>query len=77
MSAKIVWDDRFTMLMACASPGSALAYLDLNRSRPSVLRRDTATIQASAAPTSASQAAAKSDEALTALIASGRVLALP
>ena len=68
MSAKTFWDDRFTMLMACASPGSALAYHQtLAQDRPGTLRRSKAT----------DDPVAKADEKLTALVASGRVVALP
>ena len=75
MSAKTFWDDRFTMLMACASPGSAWAYhLGLAHFEPSVLRRDKATPDDGAGQPGQ---AAKADEALTDLVASGRVVALP
>jgi hypothetical protein len=44
MSANTMWSDRLTMLMACASPGSAFAYhLGLTTFKPAVLRRDKTT----------------------------------
>jgi hypothetical protein len=76
MSAKTFWDDRFTMLMACASPGSAFAYhLGLTRFGPDVLRRDMATPETAA--TAEADPVKKADDALTELVASGRVLVLP
>jgi hypothetical protein len=51
MSANTFWSDRMTMLMACASPGSALAYhLGLATFRPVVLRRDKTTETGAAQP---------------------------
>lgn len=62
-------DDRFTMLMACASPGSALAYhLGLVTFGTGMLRRDKAT---------ADTEAEGSNRSVQALIASGRVTVLP
>jgi hypothetical protein len=74
MSARSFWDDRFTMLMACASPGSAWAYhLGLATFEAGLLRRDKATDGGPAPAGDATQAA----NDVTALIKAGRVIALP
>jgi hypothetical protein len=74
MSAKAFWNDRFTMLMACASPGSALAYhLGVATFETGMLRGDKAP-DAEAAPAGEVEQAATG---LTDLIATGRVVALP
>jgi hypothetical protein len=71
MSATRFTDHRFTMLMACASPGSAYAYhLGLATFGPALLRRSKATQGEPTQPEAASDAVGD-------LIASGRVLALP
>jgi hypothetical protein len=42
MSARSLFNERFGMLMACASPGSALAYhLGTDTSKPEIVRRGT------------------------------------
>ena len=44
MSMKTIWNERFGMLMASGSPGSALAYqLGNSLSGPDMMRRNTAT----------------------------------
>jgi len=44
MNLKTLWDERLGMLMACGSPGSALAYhLGQTTFRPMMVRRNTAT----------------------------------
>lgn len=69
MSAKIQWSERLEMLMACASPGSALAYYEL---KANLVRRDKATDDQSG------RAATETvDRQLDALVATGRVVALP
>jgi hypothetical protein len=75
MSATPFWNDRFTMLMACASPGSAFAYhLGLATFGSGMLRRDTTT----ETPAESDGAAAPApNEDLDQLIASGRVVVLP
>jgi hypothetical protein len=75
MSATAFEDDRFTMLMACASPGSAWAYhLGLITFKAGLLRRDKATEPELSAPT---QDQTEGIETLDRLVASGRVVALP
>ena len=67
MSASTVWSDRMTMLMACASPGSALAYhLGLATFEPAVLRRGNAT-ETVAQPARAAEATTGAPEAKPAL----------
>jgi hypothetical protein len=75
MSATPFWNDRFTMLMACASPGSAFAYhLGLATFESGMLRRDKTT----ETPAESDGAAAPGpNEGLDQLITSGRVVALP
>jgi hypothetical protein len=69
MSHRSFTSDRFTMLMACASPGSALAYhLGLATFETGMLRRDKATIEAEAEA---------SKWTVEALIAAGRATVLP
>ena len=44
MNPKTLWDERLGMLMACGSPGSALAYhLGQTTFQPMMVRRNTAT----------------------------------
>jgi hypothetical protein len=44
MKIKTIWNERFGMLMASGSPGSALAYqLGNSLSSPDMMRRNTAT----------------------------------
>jgi len=46
MKMKTLWDERLGMLMACGSPGSALAYhLGQTTFGSDMLRRSTATVQ--------------------------------
>ena len=76
MSATPFWNERFTMLMACASPGSAFAYhLGLATFGSGMLRRDKAT---ESAPDTVTQVAASDPGGdVDQLIASGRVVVLP
>lgn len=78
MSATPFGDDRLTMLMACASPGSAFAYhLGLATFGPAVLRRGKA-MESDPVPEPAMQDPAPAcGTEVENLIASGRVLALP
>jgi hypothetical protein len=76
MSANTFWSDRLTMLMACASPGSAWAYhLGLATFETGLLRRDIATDEP--AEPAAKVEADEPQSDVTELVASGRVLALP
>ena len=50
MKTKTIWNERFGMLMASGSPGSALAYqLGNGLLRPDMMRRNTPTVKATAA----------------------------
>jgi hypothetical protein len=74
MSARSFWDRRFTMLMACASPGSAWAYhLGLATFEAGLLRRANVT----GTPLERDGEAAQAVTDVTGLIESGRVVALP
>jgi hypothetical protein len=47
MKTKTIWNERFGMLMASGSPGSALAYqLGNSHSGPDMMRRNTTTVKA-------------------------------
>jgi uncharacterized protein DUF3563 len=49
MNSKTLWDEHLGMLMACGSPGSALAYhLGQTTFQPMMVRRNTATADAEA-----------------------------
>ena len=46
MKIKTIWNERFGMLMASGSPGSALAYqLGSSVSAPDMMRRNTTTVK--------------------------------
>jgi hypothetical protein len=50
MKTKTIWNERFGMLMASGSPGSALAYqLGNSHSGPDMMRRNTTTVKAAEA----------------------------
>jgi Protein of unknown function (DUF3563) len=55
MKPKILWDERMGMLMACGSPGSALAYhLGQTGSEPMMVHRSTASERSADQPTQGS-----------------------